>query len=161
MTGHANREKNRPGAFPVPCSCDHLRNGRRVSGDNDLPRGVFDGNGHGMTITVVLTAQHLHHLPREVEDSRHGSFAHGNFHADLLKGRKVVVACPKLDDIDPQLEKFASLLANNAVKSLTAARMEVPCCGGIVKFAQDAVRKAGINLPVNVVIVGIDGTPHK
>ena len=49
-----------------------------MSGDDNLARGVFDGNGHGMTFTVAETAQRLRLLPREAEDGRHGAFAQGN-----------------------------------------------------------------------------------
>ena len=38
------------------------------------------------------------------------AFTRGSFHADLLKGRKLVVACPKLDDVGPYVEKLAELI---------------------------------------------------
>ena len=38
------------------------------------------------------------------------AFALGSFHADLLKGRKLVIACPKLDDVGPYVEKLAELI---------------------------------------------------
>jgi ferredoxin len=73
-----------------------------------------------------------------------------DFQQGLLKGRKVAVMCPKLDDPSGYVEKLAAILAENDVRSLTVARMHVPCCGGIVRIAQEAVQRSGKALPVQV-----------
>ena len=39
------------------------------------------------------------------------AFTRGSFHADLLRGRKLVIACPKLDDTGPYVEKLAESTA--------------------------------------------------
>ncbi|KPK80902.1 MAG: hypothetical protein AMJ81_11135 [Phycisphaerae bacterium SM23_33] len=86
-------------------------------------------------------------------------FALGDFHQRLLRGRAVLVGCPKLDDAQAQVEKLAAVFALNAVRSVTVAHMEVPCCGGIVSIVEAALAKAGrTDLEVRDVTVGVRGT---
>jgi Pyruvate/2-oxoacid:ferredoxin oxidoreductase delta subunit len=85
------------------------------------------------------------------------AFALGSFHHDLLKGRKMVIACPKLDDIGPYADKLADLIRDNELKSITVAIMTVPCCGGLRYLVDNAVAQARVDLPVRTVVVGIDG----
>jgi NAD-dependent dihydropyrimidine dehydrogenase PreA subunit len=84
-------------------------------------------------------------------------FAYAGFHRDLLAGRKVLVGCPKLDDLQGYVEKLAALFREARPRSLTVAKMEVPCCGGIAWAAREAVRLAGVPLAVSEVTVGIAG----
>ncbi|MCX6985048.1 MAG: 4Fe-4S binding protein [Lentisphaerae bacterium] len=84
-------------------------------------------------------------------------FAFPNFHSELLKGKKLLIACPKLDDTDPYLEKLTTLFKENNIKSITVARMEVPCCGGIVMVARKALQDSGREIPFSTVIVSIRG----
>lgn len=84
-------------------------------------------------------------------------FAYPNYHLDLLKGKKVVVGCPKLDDIDFYVEKLTVLFRENDLKSITVAFMEVPCCTGIVLAVEKALANAGKNIPLHKVKIGISG----
>ena len=86
------------------------------------------------------------------------AFAYPMFHVELLAGRTLAIACPKLDDVEPYIEKLAAILMNNTVRSLTVARMEVPCCSGLVRILQAAVRLAGRDdLVIREVVIGIRG----
>lgn len=85
------------------------------------------------------------------------AFALGSFHSDLLKGRKMVIACPKLDETGPYVEKLAALIGENDLKSLTVAIMTVPCCGGLRYMVEKAVALSGVDIPFDTVVVGIDG----
>jgi Pyruvate/2-oxoacid:ferredoxin oxidoreductase delta subunit len=85
------------------------------------------------------------------------AFALGGFHGELLQGRRLIIACPKLDDTAVYVEKLATILAENDIRSLTIARMEVPCCGGLVRIAQQAIAASGRDLPCKVVTVGLQG----
>jgi NAD-dependent dihydropyrimidine dehydrogenase PreA subunit len=85
------------------------------------------------------------------------AFALGGFHEDLLKGKKLVIACPKLDETQGYVEKLAELIRRNGLKSLTVAIMTVPCCSGLERLVRQAVELAGEPLEVKKVIVGIDG----
>jgi hypothetical protein len=86
------------------------------------------------------------------------SFACPEFHEKLLAGKKLAIACPKLDDMTPYVEKLAEIFGGNAIRSITVAHMEVPCCGGIVRAVQVALARAGrTDIPVRDVTVTIEG----
>ena len=85
-------------------------------------------------------------------------FAYGDFHRDLLRDRIVVMFCPKLDPyIDEYTEKLAAILSNHVIRSITVARMEVPCCGGITAVLKRAMEKAGKDIPVREMIMSVQG----
>ncbi len=83
--------------------------------------------------------------------------AYGNYHQDLLKGKSVVIACPKLDDLQAYVEKLSQMVKYNNFKSITVAYMEVPCCGGIIRALELAMNNASKEVPVNLVRISIDG----
>jgi NAD-dependent dihydropyrimidine dehydrogenase PreA subunit len=85
------------------------------------------------------------------------AFALGSFHADLLRGKSLVIACPKLDRTEGYVEKLAELIASNTVYSVTVAIMEVPCCSGLKRIIEEAVAKSGKNIAVRTVVIGLDG----
>ncbi|MBE3125339.1 MAG: 4Fe-4S binding protein [Acidobacteria bacterium] len=85
------------------------------------------------------------------------AFALGSFHGTLLKGKKLVIACPKLDDTQGYVEKLAELIRRNHLKSLTVAIMTVPCCSGLERIVRQAVALSGEAIEVEKVVVGIDG----
>ena len=85
------------------------------------------------------------------------AFTRGSFHADLLRGRKLVIACPKLDDTGPYVEKLSELIRAGNPQSLTVAMMTVPCCGGLQRIVEQAVAASGIDVPMRTVIIGLDG----
>ena len=84
-------------------------------------------------------------------------FAYPNLHQDFLKGKAVVVGCPKLDDIEHYREKLTEIFRTNSIKSITLPFMEVPCCFGLVKATEDALRASGKKIPLNKVKVSIRG----
>ncbi len=85
------------------------------------------------------------------------AFTRGSFHNDLLKGRKLVIACPKLDDVTPYVEKLAELIRVNGPRSITVALMTVPCCGGLKRIVEQAVSLSEVDVPVKTVMIGLDG----
>ena len=87
--------------------------------------------------------------------------AYGSFHRELLDGRILIIFCPKLDtDIDGYVEKLSQIFQRHDIKSITVARMEVPCCGGTVMIVKKALELAGKDIPLKTAIVGIDGSPQ-
>ncbi len=81
-----------------------------------------------------------------------------DFHARYLRNRPLIIACPKLEANDPQIAKLAAILQAARPASLTVLRMEVPCCGGLVRVAEEAIRRSGLEVPLTTVVVGLDGT---
>ena len=84
------------------------------------------------------------------------AYAYGSFHRDFIRGKVTLIGCPKLDEGD-YAEKLAAILAQNDVKSVTVARMTVPCCGGIQRAAEAAVAASGKNIPLRVAVISPDG----
>jgi ferredoxin len=85
------------------------------------------------------------------------AFALGSFHAELLRGKALAVACPKLDRTQDYLEKLTEILAQNRVRSLTVAIMEVPCCQGLRRLVEEAAARSGTGLAATTVVVPIGG----
>jgi len=84
--------------------------------------------------------------------------ASADVHWRFLRGRSVIVACPKLDRTEPYQEKLAAIFANNRIARVLVVRMEVPCCGGLVATAVRARDASGrADLPVDEIIVGVEG----
>jgi hypothetical protein len=84
-------------------------------------------------------------------------FAMADFHRRLLRGRPVLVGCPKLDDGQAYVEKLTAILVTSDVHSLTVVHMEVPCCTGLVRIAKAAVEQSGRNVPLKDVTISIRG----
>ena len=84
------------------------------------------------------------------------AYAYARIHEDFMRGKVTLIGCPKLDDVDYS-EKLTRILQENEIKSVTILRMEVPCCGGLQRAAENAIRASGKFLPWHVVTVSIDG----
>ena len=84
------------------------------------------------------------------------AYAYANFHEDFIKGRIVLVGCPKLDAADYS-EKLEEIIRNNNIASVTIVRMEVPCCGGLEMAAKKALQNSGKFIPWQVTTISVDG----
>jgi len=84
------------------------------------------------------------------------AYAHGNFHEEFMKGKITLIGCPKLDEGD-YAEKLTSILKSNEIKSVTVARIEVPCCGGIERAVREALTNCGKLIPWQVVTISTNG----
>ncbi|MBQ8740678.1 MAG: 4Fe-4S binding protein [Clostridia bacterium] len=84
------------------------------------------------------------------------AFAYGNFHNEFIRNHITLIGCPKLDEGDYS-EKLTAIIANNDIKSVTVARMEVPCCGGIENAVKRALQASGKFIPWRVITISTDG----
>ena len=84
-------------------------------------------------------------------------FAYANFHQDLLKGKMLVVGCPKLDDLLLYRQKLEQIFINNEISSVTYAHMEVPCCFGLVSIIKEAINNAGKKIPFEDITITLKG----
>nr|WP_294468242.1 4Fe-4S binding protein [uncultured Sellimonas sp.] len=84
------------------------------------------------------------------------AYAYGNFHQDFIRNHITLIGCPKLDEGD-YTEKLTAILANNNIKSLTIARMQVPCCGGLERAAVQALKNSGKFIPWQVRVITPEG----
>lgn len=86
------------------------------------------------------------------------AYAYGDFHNDFLKGKALVIACPKLDDgQETYVEKVRALIEEAKVNTLTVVTMEVPCCGGLLAMVKQAAAAASRKVPIKSVVIGIQG----
>ncbi len=76
-----------------------------------------------------------------------------NFHSQILRGRSVVIGCPKLDDCRQYVAKLAAILQQAQIRSLHVVHMEVPCCTGLVQVARAAMQQAGVSVPLQDTVV--------
>ncbi|MBK5273846.1 MAG: 4Fe-4S binding protein [Desulfuromonadales bacterium] len=83
--------------------------------------------------------------------------AYAGYHEDFLKGKAVVMGCPKLDDNQFYTQKLTELFTKSDIKSITVLKMEVPCCGGIAVAASQALAACGKQIPFEVITIGIKG----
>jgi len=84
-------------------------------------------------------------------------FAMGDFHTRFIRGRTLVVGCPKLDNVDYYIEKLTEILKQSSINSLTVVHMEVPCCSGLGYIASKAVAASGKDIPVDDITITIQG----
>ena len=84
------------------------------------------------------------------------AYAYANMHEDFMKGKVTLIGCPKLDDVDYS-EKLTEIISENEIKSVTIVRMEVPCCGGLQRAAENALRNSGKFIPWQVVTISRNG----
>jgi NAD-dependent dihydropyrimidine dehydrogenase PreA subunit len=77
----------------------------------------------------------------------------------LLKGQVVLVGCPKFDDVPAYLEKLTEIFRYNDLKHVTIVHMEVPCCSGLAGLVQRAINDAGKKLPIERLVLSVEGEP--
>jgi hypothetical protein len=83
--------------------------------------------------------------------------AYPSIHKDFMKGRAVMMGCPKFDDTQSYIDKFAQICAQAGLKSITVLSMEVPCCSGLLMIVKKGLQISGATTPLTEVIVGIKG----
>lgn len=85
--------------------------------------------------------------------------ASADVHWRFMRGRSVVVACPKLDRTEPYAAKLGEIFKDTTIPKALIVRMEVPCCGGLSRIVQEAHRLSGRrDLVLEEITVGLDGT---
>lgn len=85
------------------------------------------------------------------------AFACASVHERFIKGKTTLIGCPKLDKVN-YAEKLVAIFAGNDIRSVTVLRMQVPCCGGLDYMVRLAAQNCGKDIPVETVIVGMDGS---
>ena len=84
------------------------------------------------------------------------AYARADFHERFLRNHIALIGCSKLDSVD-YADKLTEILKNNAIKSVTVVRMEVPCCGGIENAVKTALQRSGKLIPWQVVTLSVEG----
>ena len=84
------------------------------------------------------------------------AYAYANMHEDFMRGKVTIIGCPKLDAVD-YTDKLTEIIRDNDIRSVTIVRMEVPCCGGLQRAAENALRSSGKFIPWQVLTISRDG----
>ncbi|MBU2497793.1 MAG: 4Fe-4S binding protein [Proteobacteria bacterium] len=79
--------------------------------------------------------------------------AYPNFHQDFLKGKAVMMGCPKFDDVQGYVDKFAEIFKKADIRSVTVLDMEVPCCSALPTIVLRGIEAAGKKIPIEEVVI--------
>ncbi|MCL1971940.1 MAG: 4Fe-4S binding protein [Endomicrobia bacterium] len=155
----------------IPCGCPGS-NAKTIELNNSRAKEneICNNNGNKVSKVPSFTPSQLRQWPVQIKlvpvnapyfenadllvAADCSAYSCGDFHNKYMKGKVVIIGCPKLDNID-YTEKLAAIIKNNNIKSLTVVRMEVPCCAGIVFAAQEAVKLSGKEIKTEIVTLKI------
>ena len=78
-------------------------------------------------------------------------------HQDFLQGKAVMMGCPKFDDAQHYIEKFAQICKVSGIKSITSVVMEVPCCSALPMIVKKGMELSGTPIPMEEVVISTRG----
>lgn len=134
------------------CPGSIIQNREPSTNDNMLQQSNHDTNSElthwPIQLHLVPTNASFLHDAHLLIAASCSAFALGSFHSDLLRRKKLIIACPKLDDTGPYLDKLVEIFKNNQLRSITVATMEVPCCSSLFRLVVEALKLSGKNIPL-------------
>jgi len=83
--------------------------------------------------------------------------AYPSVHKHFMKGRAVMMGCPKFDDAQGYIDKFAKICKNAGLKSITVLFMEVPCCSGLPAIVRKGLQISGASIPLTEIVISTKG----
>ena len=83
--------------------------------------------------------------------------AYPTLHQDFLQGKAVMMGCPKFDDAQHYIEKFAQICKVSGIKSITSVVMEVPCCSALPMIVKKGMELSGTPIPMEEVVISTRG----
>ncbi|MGY5852564.1 MAG: 4Fe-4S binding protein [Candidatus Thorarchaeota archaeon] len=132
-----------------------------------------DTEEHDGTVPEKITPSHLNQWPVKLKllAPNHpalgnakllivadcGGLAYAGLHEDFIKGRSVILACPKFEEFQPNLDKLTMILKINNIQDIALVYMEVPCCGGLGRLVDFAIAESGKEIPLRKYIIGVRG----
>jgi NAD-dependent dihydropyrimidine dehydrogenase PreA subunit len=156
-----NHQRQSPSPEPVPGGCPGFR--------EEIPEAPA-----AAVLTRESSQSELRHWPVQMHlINPHASYFHradlliaadcvaysvAGFHGRFLRGKSLVIACPKLDrNTEIYVEKLKILIDKARINTITVMMMEVPCCGGLLHMIRAALEGASEKIPVKQIIVSIRG----
>lgn len=85
------------------------------------------------------------------------AFTVDGFKERMLRGRPVIIGCPKLDDRS-RFDKILTILRDNPIDRVEIIRMEVPCCRALTNIVRTAAEQCGRHVEVEETIVSRGGS---
>ena len=80
-----------------------------------------------------------------------------DFHARFVKGKAVLLGCPKFDDARDYVHKFSEIFRTADIRSVTVVDMEVPCCSAMPAIVRKGMEEAGKEVPLEEIVVSVRG----
>jgi len=68
-----------------------------------------------------------------------------------------MMGCPKFDDAEEYVAKFAEMFKTADIKSVTVAVMEVPCCAGLPMMVKKGMNATGKEIPLKEIVISAKG----
>ena len=156
----AAQAKKRAQSEPLPCGCPGMQSKQIKRGEDKIPEFAVKTQSRLSQWPVQIKLVPINAPYFDGADlliaADCTAYAYGDFHNEFIKNRITLIGCPKLDSVDYS-EKLTEIIRNNEIKSITVARMEVPCCGGIELAVKKAAAAAGKSLPVEVFTISTRG----
>ena len=145
----------------LPCGCPgsmtmDLRNGKRTPSGNSA-RQSPELRQWPVQLTLVSPEAPYFMDSNLLVAADCVPFAYPNFHSDFLKGRSLIIGCPKLDDAAFYTDKLTELLKKNNIRTITLVNMEVPCCFGLQRIVEESVKRSGKIMPIRQTVITIKG----
>ena len=78
-------------------------------------------------------------------------------HRDFLQGKRVMIGCPKFDNTQAYIEKFAQICQQSGICSITSVVMEVPCCSALPVIVKKGMERSGVEIPMEEVVISVRG----
>ncbi|MDR2964913.1 MAG: 4Fe-4S binding protein [Treponema sp.] len=161
----AEVKKNMEQKENLPCGCPGT-NSRVINRDETAPCPSSAASGVSKTVSqlrqwpiqiklVPVNAPYFENANLLVAADC-AAYAYADFHNEFMKNKITLIGCPKQDDGDYS-EKLTAILTTNNIKSVTIARMEVPCCTGIENAVKNALKNCGKMLPWQTATISTDG----
>ena len=86
-----------------------------------------------------------------------GAVSFPTLHRDFIQDRVVMMGCPKFDDTEFYVQRFAEIFSVADIRSITAVVMEVPCCSALPMIVKKAMERAKVAIPVEEVVISTRG----
>jgi NAD-dependent dihydropyrimidine dehydrogenase PreA subunit len=78
-------------------------------------------------------------------------------HRDFLQGKRVMMGCPKFDNTQAYIDKFAQICKQSGIRSITSVVMEVPCCSALPVIVKKGMERSGVEIPMEEVVISVRG----
>jgi len=161
----AKKEKEEPKEDRLPCGCPSTQL------QSFIPRASCETANEPATIEAAESS--LAHWPVQIKLVPPNApflreadllviadcvpVAYPTLHRDFLKGKAVMMGCPKFDDVEEYIDKFTQVFKTAGIKSVTSVIMEVPCCSGLPVILKRGLEAAAKEVPIEEKVISLRG----